>query len=255
MSSGLITLHAIAAAAHLVQFVVVLALVIKQPGDDWPLVSQAYEKQAKNYQYKLAYLLPLFPLLSAVNHTISCAAPSWYRTVLAKEVNIARWAEFSLSSGVMLWIIGTLSGTVEIRTLVSIVVLNAALQYIGYMIEQSKSNPRLSRQLLGIGFSIHAAIWLQIIVSFYTSISNSDNTIPSAVYAIIPVMFTLFTSFGILAALWISDRITSFERLEMGYIILSFVSKTLLTWMVYFGVVRDREDVPFVEGQSTVVVT
>jgi hypothetical protein len=243
-NKSLQTFHGVAGFAHLLQFFAVLVLVIQDPGTEWPIVSQGFLRKAGLYYYPLGYLVPAFPALSSINHLVSFATPNgWYGDVLKKQVNPLRWAEYSVSAGVMLWIVATLSGVVEIRSLVSIAILNAGLQYVGYLIEKAKAeNATNTKQLLLLGFCIHVAIWVEIFISFYTIIGESDEEPPPAVYTIIIIMFLLFTSFGLLSSLWVFDKVKTFEQLEKGYIILSLVSKTFLTWMVYFGVLRAGEN-------------
>lgn len=241
-------MHAFAATAHFAQFMAILALITSDKGRKWPIVLQGFEDISKKWTYHLSYIIPVFPALSTVNHVTACFASSWYDEVLRNEINPMRWAEYSISAGVMIWIIATLSGIIEIRTLVSLALLNAALQYVGYLIEKAKSENRDAKPLLLIGFSIHVTIWTQIFISFFTVLSESEDEIPSGVYSIIFVMFGLFTTFGIIASLWVFDIVKTFTMLETGYIILSLVSKTFLTWMVYFGVLRsdnsyDKDDV------------
>ena len=222
--------------AHLIQAGVITTLVAQEPGDKWPLVSQALETKER-YDYHLAYLLPLFPALSCINHFVTGLSSTHRDQVTKTRVNPFRWLEYALSAGVMLWIICTLSGIVEIRSLVCFVLLNVALQYTGYMIEKAKAENRDATDIMRVGFLIHVAMWVTIFISFYTVIGAADD-VPSAVYGIIIGMFVLFTSFGVLSGLWAYDRITSVDTLEKGYALLSLVSKTFLTWMVYFGVLR-----------------
>ena len=241
-SSALVSLHGVAALAHFAQFLASLALVINDNGSTWPIISRGFQDTVNTWKYNLAYLVPLFPALSSVNHAVAYMAGPWYDRVLQSRVNKLRWVEYSVSAGIMLWIISTLSGIIEIRSLVTIALLNAALQYVGYSIEKAKAeNTNNVKQLLLIGISVHVAIWVQIFISFYTVINESKNKAPAGVYTIIMVMFVLFTSFGVWSALWVFDKVASFEILEMGYLILSLVAKTFLTWMVYFGVLVPEE--------------
>ena len=237
----LVELHAFAAFAHFTQFLAILGLIINDSGSKWPIVSQGFENVSNKWRYTLSYLVPVFPALSSVNHAAAFFGTNWYSGIIEEKANYLRWAEYSVSAGIMLWIIATLSGILEIITLVTIAILNALLQYIGYLIERTKADNGNAKPLLYVGFAIHFCIWVQIFISFYTVINESGNKAPSAVYSIIIIMFALFTSFGIWSALWVYDKVKSFQILEMGYIILSLVSKTFLTWMVYFGVLKSGE--------------
>jgi hypothetical protein len=233
-------LHIAAATFQLAQFAAITALVSTNAGSDWPLLSRAFDRTVGVYDYPLAYLLPAVPALSAVNHVVAASAPGLYSEILQSGTNPVRWGEYAFSAGVMLWLVGTLSGVIEIRSLVSLVLLNGVLQLVGYNVERSKALGLDDVDMwLATGFGVHVAIWAQILVSFFTSV-NASATVPDYVYSIVIIMFVLFTSFGILAALGAKSAVT-FEQVETGYVALSFLSKTLLTWIVYFGVLRRSE--------------
>jgi len=237
-------LHGVAGGLHFAQGLAVLLLILTSKeanNDNWPLVQQGWTAPYKTWRYKLSSLLPVFPFLSAVNHFGSVGG-AYYTHALASKTNPLRWGEYSLSAGVMLWIIATLSGIVEVRTLVSLMILNVALQWIGYMIEQhvARHGPR-SKGLVGllcIGFALHVAIWVSIVTSFYTVLEENNLKPPPAVYSVIWVMFVLFTSFGLVSAMYALGVIKSFEANELSFLLLSLVSKSLLTWLVYFGVLK-----------------
>lgn len=242
--SGLKNVHLGAGIFHLVQAATILGFISEDAGSKTVLLSRKLLDRSTQYKYNLSYLVPLFPFLASLDHFACFSdAKGWYTNALQSQVNYARWIEFSVSAGIMLWIVATLCGILEIRTLVSLCLLNAALQYVGYMIEKEMAlqNVKQAKRLLGVGFGLHVAIWVQILTAFYTALEDSDRKPPAAVYSIVMIMFTLFTSFGVLSAAHVFGKIKSFQKLEYGYIILSFISKTLLTWLVYFGALRSGE--------------
>ena len=247
-SNGLLGAHAFAFVAHFAQFLILLYLVANNEGQSWPLILRGFDENRARYTYPLANLVPVFPALSSVNHLAAVVGRSWYESaVLESKSNWLRWAEYSLSAGDMLWIIASLSGVLELRSLISLLLANVILQYIGYLIERAKESNAGSFilfSLLGIGFGVHVYIWSQILISFYNSLESSGE-VPGFVYSIIIAMFVFFTAFGVLSALWALGVVEDFSNVELGYVILSLTSKSFLTWMVYFGVLR--EPFPFQE--------
>lgn len=243
------SLHILAGLLHVGQAGVLGYLVSRDSGISWPLQNSAgWNEPTWDKKYKLAYLIPCFPFLSSFNHIVSVVLSPTYNKILKDKVNPLRWSEYSISAGIMLWIVASLSGILEVKTLIMICTLNVLLQYIGYKLEVAVSQNASSkekRELLLIGFGIHLCIWLPILISFYSVISSSKNVDnrapPDAVYSIIWVMFSLFTSFGVLASIWAFGGIKSFDLVEIGYLVLSFTSKSILTWMVYFGVLAGEE--------------
>jgi Heliorhodopsin len=177
---------------------------------------------------------------------------------MATKTNWVRWAEYSLSAGAMVWVIATLSGVTELRTLLALLVLNVALQYIGFLVEgtfasapsyklirggtamnQAAATTANPNNLTFVGWLVFLAMWIEIGVSFFSAIEyDSVRKPPDMVYAIVIVLFVLFSTFGALQLAYVNDLISSFFAYELGFICLSFVSKTLLTWMVYGGVVN-----------------
>ena len=191
---------------------------------------------AQEITYNIANLLPVFSFMSSTNHIV--------RYVSGPTLgNVAQWLEYGFSASVMLWLIATLSGIVEISVLVNIVLLNMLLQYIGYRLTQTTDRAQY-RRLLTAGFVLHACIWIPIISTFYAAIevNNAENIedgqleVPKIVYYIIWVMFSLFTVFGIYPIV----KDISKPSNSSTYSVLSLVTKSLLVWMVFFGIIREE---------------
>lgn len=184
------------------------------------------------YEYNIASLLPLFPLLSTVNH---------FATVYTKShIPWLQWGEYSVSAGLMLWFVANLSGVLDAATLVSIVIQNIFLQYLGYRITQSTS-PEEYNRYLAIGFGLHISMWIPIISNFYASLNIANKKenvkVPNIVYYIVWVMFGLFTTFGVYPMF--SKINTCTKKSRKSYTILSLITKSVLIYMVFFGIMRD----------------
>jgi hypothetical protein len=236
-------MHGIAGAFHLGQAGVLTYLVSKNNKEayKWPITRLGWEEvlTEKTVRFNLGILLPTFPLLSSVNHIVSVAFPSVYDSILRNKVNWLKWTEYSLSAGVMVILIGLISSVTEVRTIVSLAILNVALQMMGLLIEKRKAENAPKGELigiLGIAWAIFMAMWSQIIIAFYTVVFDSDTKPPDIVYSIIWVMFSLFASFGIAQTLYVFDVI-EFTTYEATFIALSLSAKTLLSWLVYGGIV------------------
>jgi len=183
-------------------------------------------------------------MLSSLNHIYSVVNPDQYQAILDSKVNHIRWAEYSISAGVMLWIVASLSGIIELRSLVAIAMLNAGLQYNGYLIDKAVAANAPAEEinsLLLTSWGIHMTIWTQIFISFFTILDQAIE-IPDAVYSIVFILAGLFTTFGALQTMWAKGFISNFRIVEAGFIILSLSAKTFLTFMTYFGVLAPRED-------------
>ena len=210
-----------------------------------PIVTQAYNNTPSAIgTLDLSILLPMFPFLSALNHGIAIAELSSGKKISPST----KWYEYSVSAGIMLWLIANLSGILDLRSLVAIAVSNVLLQFIGCRIERHAKYHQSSGLLMLIAWAVHMSMWLQIIIGFYTAIaaSSSITPVPAVVYGIIWVMFTLFSGFGVWSALTTrrkrepnqrdtggSDQAALKERI--GYNTLSLVTKSVLIWMVFLG--------------------
>lgn len=240
-------LHGLAAVAHTGQAAAVGALVAKDADKaiKWPITFPGWNKILDNQtiDFNIGWLLPAFPALSAVNHTASAAIPGYYHGVLQSKVNYLRWIEFSASAGLMVVLLALISGVTELRTLVTLIILNVALQMIGLLVEKRKAEGASRGELLaltGIGWGVFMGMWMELFISFYTVIELDTKVKPPAiVYSIIFVLFGLFCSFGAHQVAYVFDY-QSFETYEAGFIALSLVSKSLLTWMVYGGLLAGK---------------
>jgi hypothetical protein len=198
-------------------------------------------------------VLVSFPALSALNHLVYALIPAYQDTVVKTQTNWVRWAEYSISAGAMVWVIATLSGVTELRTLIALCVLNVALQYVGYLAEAAYARPGYTPlngdgcggggvqagDVTRVGWFVFLAMWVEIVMSFFSVLEyDTKQQPPDIVYAIVIVLFVLFSTFGAWQLAYINGRIKSFAVYEIGFICLSFVSKTLLTWMVYGGVIN-----------------
>lgn len=239
-ASYLWKLNIAAAAVQAVQGTALAALVAADGRQKWPVQGLAWESEVTfTSNYELGWLVPAFSIGSSFNHLVVAAGgPEFTQKLLDKKQNWLRWTEYSVTAGLMLWIIGTLSGITDYRSLVSLVITNAALQAVGYEIEllMSEENPNMKAVdlLQTIGFILHLAIWVPIIISFFAVVDDSED-VPDAVYAIVWGLFLFFTSFGILSTLYTTKKI-DYYKYEIGFIALSFFSKTFLAWFVYGGV-------------------
>lgn len=205
------------------------------------------------FRYNLGWVLVSFPALSALNHLVYALMPAYQDTVVKTQTNWVRWAEYSISAGAMVWVIATLSGVTELRTLIALCVLNVALQYVGYLAEAAYALPGYTPlngdggggggvqagDVTRVGWFVFLAMWVEIVMSFFSVLEyDTKQQPPDIVYAIVIVLFVLFSTFGAWQLAYINGRIKSFAVYEIGFICLSFVSKTLLTWMVYGGVIN-----------------
>jgi hypothetical protein len=190
----------------------------------------------------LGALLAAFPLISAFAHfMIAFPKNRAYNEHLKKGMNPYRWYEYAFSSSIMIWIIATFVGIWDFWSLAMIFVLNAMMIMFGYLMEllnQRTEKTNWSPFVLGCisgGFP-----WVVLFSYFTGAVINSENNVPNFVYVIFIVYLVLFMSFAVNQVLQYKgvSKWKDYLYGERIYIVLSFVAKTFLVWLVFAGLFR-----------------
>jgi hypothetical protein len=190
----------------------------------------------------LGALLAAFPLISAFAHfMIGFPKNKAYNEHLKKGMNPYRWYEYAFSSSIMIWIIATFVGIWDFWSLAMIFVLNAMMIMFGYLMElvnQKTDKTNWSPFVLGCisgGFP-----WVVLFSYFTGAVINSENNVPRFVYVIFIIYLVLFMSFAVNQVLQYKGvgKWKDYLYGERIYIVLSFVAKTFLVWLVFAGLFR-----------------
>lgn len=187
----------------------------------------------------LGVLLAAFPLISAIAHfIIAFPKNKSYNEHLRNGMNPYRWYEYAFSSSIMIWIIATFVGIWDFWSLAMIFVLNAMMIMFGYLMElvnQRTEKTIWSPFILG---SISGGFpWIVLFAYFGGAVESSQGKVPNFVYVIFAVYFVLFMSFAVNQVLQYKavGKWRDYLYGERMYIVLSFVAKTLLVWLVFGG--------------------
>jgi hypothetical protein len=190
----------------------------------------------------LGLLLAAFPLISAFAHfMIAYPKNKTYNENLKKGMNPYRWYEYAFSSSIMIWVISTFVGIWDFWSLAMIFLLNALMIMFGYLMElvnQKTEKTNWSAFILG---SVSGGFpWVVLFAYFTGDIISSQNNIPTFVYLIFVIYLVLFMSFAVNMVLQYRGvgRWKDYLYGERAYIVLSFVAKTLLVWLVFAGLFR-----------------
>ncbi len=200
-----------------------------------------------------------FTVICVLAHTILLrlskggTASTYYRWIYEDQTNYLRWFEYFISSSIMMTNIGGLCGIRDVWKLSSIFALTAVTNMFGLMAERTES--KLGKLgIFSLGFFPYIIPWLQINKKFNDSIkffekllskrkndSNDDEMknieIPSFVKQLIPIMFSLFAIFPIIQLLQIIGLDYSIG--ELLYLLASLITKSVLTWIVFLGALRN----------------
>lgn len=250
------TAHIVSAVFHSLSFVAQLVLVIIfwdrllrvplriQIGVQWSLLS---------CDLPVAALLLAFPVVTAIFHVLGTR-----RHVLKKSVthgmDMWRWIEYSITAAVMTVGVALSSGVWDVNALIVIVLINIVVMQLGYDIEAAfyLGERTLMWRLFAWSSLAFVAQWYPIFYSFF----NLAATVPDLPWLVYTVIFTLFglnLTFPILVAIHLTQKRKSrwLCGLNLGdnttyaiaFMVLSFVSKATLNWLVLIGGLEVRGDI------------
>ncbi len=225
------------------------AFTIPVVGNYLDLIDGTLQLENTETLFELPFL-PLtasFLLLSALFHfLISVPFRKKYAADLKKGINQFRWYEYALSSSLMIVLISSLFGVRDIAVFALIALSNAAMNLFGLDMEllnsgESKTGKKVNWLPFIFGTIIGLAPWVAIALyivfnpALWDTVTNNDP--PGFVWAILVTYFIAFNTFPVNMLLQYLGvgKFKDYLYGERGYIVLSLVAKTLLTWLVLFG--------------------
>jgi len=193
--------------------------------------------------FSIAYLgaiLASFPLISAIAHfMIAYPKNKSYNEHLKKGMNPYRWYEYAFSSSIMIVLIALFLGVWDFWSLVMIFVLNAMMIMFGYLMEVvNQKTEKTSWSAFILGTISGGTPWVVLYAYFIAAVRSTGLNPPTFVYMILFIYFILFNIFAINMVLQYKGvgRWKDYLYGERFYIILSFVAKTILSWLVFIGI-------------------
>lgn len=183
-----------------------------------------------------------FLLLSALFHfLIAFPNKEKYREGLKNGINVYRWYEYALSSSIMIVLISALFGVRDIAVFALIALANAGMNLFGLDMEllnagKDKTDKKVNWLPFIFGSVLGLAPWVAI--AFYIGVNPNLDAVPGFVWAILATYFVAFNTFPVNMYLQYKGigKFKNYLYGERGYIVLSLVAKTILTWLVLFGV-------------------
>jgi hypothetical protein len=188
------------------------------------------------FDVSIAWGVAVFLFLSAGFHWLVSAPRVFGRYIAGLEAshNYYRWAEYSLSSSVMIVLIAMITGISDIAALIAIFAANAAMIFFG-AVQEKYEGPGGSLWPFWMGCVVGIAPWLAVGVYLWSPGSAAEP--PAFVYAIFVSLFIFFNIFAL--NMWLQykriGRWRSYLFGERTYIVLSLVAKSLLAWQVFAG--------------------
>ena len=230
---ALTVLHAAQAVAVLViasDFAIDLttAYPAGPPGTEVPQAEPAFEVQ-------IGAAIAVFLGLAALDHLLTgVVLRRRYERGLARGVNPFRWLEYSLSSTIMVVLVGLYAGINQVSAVIAIIGANAAMILFGWVQERSNPPGRRPADMAPFWFGCvaGAAPWVAITVNL---VGSED--VPTFVYVIFFSLFAFFMSFAVNQ--WLQYRqIGPWRDYGFGesvYLVLSLAAKSALAWQIVAG--------------------
>ena len=188
----------------------------------------------------LGVIVASFPLISALAHfLIAYPKNKSYTENLKKGLNPYRWYEYAFSSSIMIVLISTFVGVWDFWSLVMIFVLNAMMIMFGYLMELiNQKTEKTSWSAFLLGCISGGVPWIVLFAYFIAAVMSTGTNPPAFVYSIFFIYFIVFNVFALNMVLQYKGvgRWRDYLYGERVYVILSFVAKTILAWLVFIGI-------------------
>jgi hypothetical protein len=193
------------------------------------------ESPERLFDLPIGPMIAIFLALAALDHLLtSTVFRNTYERDLGNGINRFRWMEYSVSSTIMVVLIGSYSGITEITAIIAIIGTNVAMILFGWL--QEKMNPpgRSETTMMPFWFGCVAGIapWIALAVNILGA-----ETVPGFVFGILIVQAIFFFSFALNQ--WLQYREigkwSDYLYGEKAYLVLSLGAKSLLAWQIYGG--------------------
>jgi hypothetical protein len=193
------------------------------------------------FELRIAPLVAAFLFISAAAHwSLASFGRNWYEAELGRGMNRARWLEYSLSSSVMIVVIGMLVGIYDIASLLLLFAANAAMILFGWLMElHNRTTARTDWTAYWFGVAVGAIPWICIGI-YLVGAGVGPGGPPGFVYGIYVSIFLFFNVFALNMALQYR-RVGRWRNplyAERVYMLLSLFAKSALAWQVFAGTLR-----------------
>lgn len=193
-------------------------------------------------QWRLGPLVATFLFLSGL--FLLGSAFVWrkkYEEQIQKGINLFRWAEYAITSSIMVVVIAILCGIYDLSTLILIFSLNACMILFGWMMEiHNQNTKKVDWTAYFFGIFAGGIPWVVMGLYFYNALAAGGDAVPSFVFAIFWSLFITFNVFSVNMILQYAKvgKWKDYIYGEYAYITFSLVAKALLAWQVWGGTLR-----------------
>jgi heliorhodopsin len=186
-----------------------------------------------------------FIFISAITYLLSATIyRQKYDAWLKRGINPFRWIQYGLSGGIMLCVIGILSGVYDIASLLMIFVMTIIVAIFGYMLEarsqtRKQKTPILSRLESSILVLVGIMPW--VVIGFYIVAANIFGSgVAGYVYLIYLSTLVLFAAIAYNTCLTLikKNNWSNYLYGERLHMMVSFVVQSLLALLIFIDVLH-----------------
>ena len=188
-----------------------------------------------------AYITLAVPFIAFAAHGVMLVWKNKYEDSITRFYNTWRWIEYSISSTLMFFLICLLFSIYDLSLLIALCALNMTTMFCGYFMEQLNCKEKVTQWGPFVLGSFTGLVQWSLL---YSTLSTAESGMPAIIWALLFSYFILYLLFPlnmyVLYKEWTNasegKRTERFFTSEVNYMVLSLVSKTLLLWLIMFGV-------------------
>lgn len=194
------------------------------------------------FDIRMSWLVGLFLILfGAVFLLAATRYRKLYEARLQRGLNDFRWLSFGVGGGVLLAVLGLLSGIYEIATLLllGVFVLAGCLMLLAAgVIRQANAGvrTRLSGLVCGLGLASVLAPLVMIVAGIVGALLY-DGAIPDFLWGVYITTALFFVAVGLLTHFYAIRRgaWADVYRTERAYAVIGFVGASMVAWQIFAG--------------------
>ena len=148
--------------------------------------------------YSLFITVVPIQIIASIIHWLQYADVAEYnKSVLCKGINSLRWIGFALANGLWTWSLFTLAGAGNIFLVISGVLVNFLMQYLGYLHERDNHpvNSPGTMIYLVLGIVPFVIIWAPVLTYHIINISTAKTYISVAIFGSLAFAFFMLVPF------------------------------------------------------------
>lgn len=192
------------------------------------------------FDVNMVHLIAVILLIAAIMHVAAATKlRERFEQDLGQNRNIFRWGESTVSVGLMIVVLGLVSGVQDIASLVMLFSISAIFHLVGLKMELFPISKRIEHRLAYlIGLGAGVITWL--VLGIYVLAARLNGQLPGYVYLLDFIMLVLFSASIVLVYLQMArkGRWADYPYSERVFMVLGLISKSVLAWLLFVGLLH-----------------